>query len=101
MNSTEGMMPEYKVPATKPFSSSPDEPKPYQPSVHIPMKPEWLKKTKVGDEMEITLHGKIVGTELSENDDRKTSEVRMEIDSVGYYPTDKNAKVLMEEDEDT
>ena len=92
-------MPKYKVPAHKPYEVV-GESKSHQPRLYIPMKPEWLKKMAVGDKVDITIYGKVVGTNLTQGE-RPKSDVEVEVSNVSYYPSDDSAKVLMEEDEDT
>ena len=88
-------MPKYKVPAEKPYRVEAGKPKPHQPEVYLPMKPEWLPKLPIGKEVKITIIGKVKGTHLDDNGDRKRSEVEIAIEAVEYYSTSsKEAEAL-------
>ena len=92
-------MPKYNVPAEKPYDmpETSSKPKSRQPKVYIPFKPEWMKKVTVGEKIEITLKGEVVGLHLDESKNRSRSEVEVEVKSVEHYGSDSNAKVLMDD----
>ena len=91
-------MPKYNVPAID-FSNVPDKPEKHQPSIYIPMKPEWIGKLKLGEKIEITLKGKVKGTHVDNSENYPRSEVEVALDVVSYYKSeDQVGKFLREAD---
>lgn len=96
-------MPIYKVPAERGFGGVGLERKKQQPRVSIPMKPEWLKDLKIGQEVEISVKGKVVNLHMDEDSQRKSSDVSIAVDSTEYYKTKPNEvdKVFDDAEEDS
>ena len=80
-------MPKYKVPAEK-FDmavSASKRNKGHQPTVYVPMKPEWLTKLKLGQKLSIEIKGKVSGIESHERENHSRHEVQIEVEEVQYY----------------
>ena len=99
-------MPRYKVPPEPDYgmsmpASGNKRKKKRQPTVCIPMNPEWLAKMKVGAAIEVELRGKVVGIEKREDETESRNEIRLALDSVDYY-SDKEGEVkeVMDDEED-
>jgi len=93
-------MPNYKVPAEKSFGIEGKDEK-RQPSVSIPMKPEWLTKIKMGETIDVLVRGKVEGLDSHESKSHSDSTVRVGVTEVEYYKTKKNmGDKMMEFSED-
>ena len=93
-------MPKYKVPERPAFETiSAEENKPRPHTIYIPVDPKWFKDMEVGQEVDFTVRGEIIGLHLDEEKKRKSSEVELALGMVEFYPTTKEAKALEDEEE--
>ncbi len=95
-------MPKYKVPPERNYHGlEPPSKKKQQPSVTIPMKPEWLGNINVGDGIELTIKGEVTEVRMSERKEYKDSEVTIAASTVEYYKKGEVDKVFDDAEEDS
>jgi len=85
-------MPEYKLP--KPKKSAKTESVPsvgddatWRRRVHLPANKAIVGAVKAGEEVSVTITGKVLGTSLSEGADGEIGNIEIDTDHVSVYPT--------------
>ena len=85
-------MPTYKLPAEKKRDDKPvpemTSPNNYQRRASLPANTEILEAFQVGDEVTITLKGKVIGLRNSQSTDYKDQSIEVQITEVSAYPVD-------------
>ena len=95
-------MPKYKVPERPSFDAAEAlDKKPRPETIYIPADPQWFGDMEIGQEVDFTVRGEIVGIHHDEEKERKRSEVRLALGTVEFYPTTKEAKAVTDEEEDS
>ena len=94
-------MPSYKPPAEPSFNTIDGEEKEgkRQPTVFVPMDPKWADAMKLGESIEITLKGKLIGFSVRkrEGDKRDHSDMDIAVDLVSQPYGDEDSPKDFEE----
>ena len=95
-------MHEYKVPATGGMGPSGmiEDKAPAQLRIYVPVGPEYLAKFKVGQEVSVTLRGKVVALESCQDEKQAKSELGLAVDTTTVDPVKKSKANPGETEED-
>ena len=69
------------------------EDKPYKPCIYVPIDKAWAKHLAVGEEVEVTVKGKLTGISVREREGYSHSEMDVEIKEISIPETNEFAKM--------